>query len=103
MRKQSRALVGGLRPAWRAFFAAIALTALGGATQLVLFLHTTQPHGDVLPEGRDLKVQRTFVSPFDEDWPNTVAICLLIKLEPAGDLREWLQYHRWDMSRPDIV
>ena len=77
------------------------LVALGIATQLALLWGAT--HGGISPASKWLSSQNTFVSPFDEAWPNTIGICLLIKLEAAADLREWLQYHRRDNLRMTLL
>jgi cytochrome oxidase Cu insertion factor (SCO1/SenC/PrrC family) len=32
--------------------------------------------------------------PESADWPNTVALCAMMKTEHAEDVVEWLDYHR---------
>ena len=34
------------------------------------------------------------VSPYSKYWPNSIAICAVMKGEHVDDIREWLAYHR---------
>eukprot|EP00892_Ulva_mutabilis_P002020 jgi/Ulvmu1/11819/UM080_0030.1 len=34
-------------------------------------------------------------SPYTPEWPNTIAICAIMKDESAQDVQEFLEYHRW--------
>eukprot|EP00892_Ulva_mutabilis_P003507 jgi/Ulvmu1/1528/UM011_0258.1 len=33
--------------------------------------------------------------PYAKDWPNTIAICSVMKAERAQDVKEFIDYHRW--------
>ena len=81
---------------------AVSLTlAIASQLQLGIF---GQPEGEWQQSGLSLYTvsfinETASKSPFDKDWPNTIAICLMVKLEPEEDLREWLQYHRCALPR----
>jgi hypothetical protein len=59
--------------------------------------------GPILARSHPKKVQASMSPPSDRqdpqpaDWPNTVAICAMMKTEHADDVVEWLEYHRCSM------
>eukprot|EP00892_Ulva_mutabilis_P002017 jgi/Ulvmu1/11816/UM080_0027.1 len=34
-------------------------------------------------------------NPYSKDWPNTIAVCAIMKDETEQDVQEFLEYHRW--------
>lgn len=35
------------------------------------------------------------LNPYNQDWPNTIAICAIMKGESEHDVKEFLEYHRY--------
>eukprot|EP00892_Ulva_mutabilis_P003770 jgi/Ulvmu1/1765/UM118_0004.1 len=33
--------------------------------------------------------------PYSKEWPNTIAVCAMMKAERAQDVKEFIDYHRW--------
>ena len=48
------------------------------------------------------RLKKKAISPFSQEWDNSIAICAIMRRERVEDIREWLQYHRCG-SKPTLT